>query len=152
EHVAAGDEEEKGFSLGPALHLDERLHRLAVDGAAKAVHRFGGVREHAPHLHLFERSTNGRRDLRVRPERNGQRRTTIHSVTPNNPSTRAKSLASVTFMARSLPRTAFTGIPSSSRRPASSDVERCSTLARRCASTRSCRGNPCGVCARQSPS
>src|SRR5688572_5027891 len=149
EHLAARDEQQERLALRPALEPDQRIDGVSVDRSAEAVHRLRRIGEHTPQLELRQRRPDRRRDLRVGPEWNLDRRAR-HSSTAYSASTRAKSPASVTFSARSLPRTTRTTCPSRSHSAASSVAVTRSARARRCASTITSRGNPCGVWARQS--
>ena len=105
-----GDEEQKRFARRAVLERDERVDRIAIDAAAKAVHRLGGIREHASHFDLLERRPKRGLDLFGRPEWNREC-VCPHSGSVKSASARAKSVSSVIFIARSLPRTTSTGIP-----------------------------------------
>src|SRR4029079_17564417 len=106
-------QQQKRFGRWTALERDERSDGIAVDAAAEAVHRLRWIREDAPLLDVVERRTQRCLDFFRRPKRNRER-VRPHSGSVKRASARAKSLSSVTFIARSLPRTTVTGIPSRS--------------------------------------
>src|SRR5262245_36486285 len=148
DHVRSSDEKQERLAWRPTLERHERIDGFPVDSSAEAVDGFGRIREHAARFHLLERGPQSGFDLFGGPERN-RKGVDPHSGSVDSASARAKSGSSVTFIARSLPRTTTTGMPSRSQRAASSVALMLCARASRWARTMTLRGNPCGVCARQ---
>ena len=116
------------------LRLTSASTERSIDGAAESVDRLRRIREHFARSEMRERSGDGSLDFLGRPERHDQR-LRFHSRKILSASANAKSISSVTFIARSLPRTTTTGSPICSHRAASSVATR-SASARRGARAR----------------
>ena len=138
-HFAGRHEDQKRLPRRTSLESHEHLDRIVIDRAAEAVHRLGGISEHSPILEVRYRFGNGGLDLRWRPEGNLAR--PRHSVTRTIASTRAKSVSSVTFTARSLPFTTTISHPICSHSTAQSVANARVRLASRYAASIMSRGN-----------
>ena len=139
--------------VGRRFSRDERSTESRSIAAAEAVDRLRRIREHAA---APARCAMRRGDATLRFPRADQNGTATaasraHSASDEERFGAREIASSVTFIARSLPRTTTTGRPSRSHSAASSVAV---TRARRAPATCACsitsRGNPCGVCARQS--
>src|SRR5207247_2245502 len=130
DHLARSHEEEKWFAGRAAFELHELLHRVFIHGPAKSIDGFGRVSEDLPCREMGERSIDGSLDFLRRPERH-HHRLGLHSRKILSASANEKSVSSVIFSARSLPRTTTTGNPICSHNAESSVAIRSASRASR---------------------
>src|SRR5687768_10820218 len=119
DHIARRHDEQERLVRRPTLERNEIRDGFPIDAAAESVDGLRRVSEHLSRMQQRQRRWERRFDFIKRPERRGERRNG-HSFKILSASARKKSASVVIFIARSLPGTTTTCIPSRSQRAASS--------------------------------